>query len=146
ADEARSFAKTIVGMTPQAVSDLPGLPSRREVTLPAAALALDRVLKALKAKRVVFSALGLREGWLYAQLSAEDRARDPLIEGAQALARDTVRVPAFGAALVRWTDGLFPDETPAERRLRVATCVLSDISWRDHPDSRATESYCRLVT
>ena len=146
AQEARGFVKDILHMSPEELSKLPGLPSRRESTLPAAALTLDRVLKATKAQRVVFSALGLREGWLYAQLSPEDRERDPLIDGAQSLAMTTARVPSFGAALVRWTDGLFAGETPAERRLRVAACVLSDIAWRDHPDTRATESFRRLLT
>ena len=41
--------------------------------------------------------------------------------------------------------GLFPGETPADRRLRVAVCALSDIAWRDHPDVRAEESFRRLL-
>ncbi len=55
------------------------------------------------------------------------------------------RVPEFAAELVRWTDDLFPGETPGERRLRVAACALSDIGWRDHSDVRAMQSYVRLL-
>ncbi len=146
AKEARAFARTIQRMTPEALANMPGIPSRRGVTLPAAALVLDRAIKALKIERVVFSALGLREGWLYAHLSAEDRHRDPLIEGARSLAQSAARVPAFGDALVRWTALLFQGESAEERRLRIGVCLLSDISWRDHPDTRATESFRRLLT
>ena len=34
---------------------------------------------------------------------------------------------------------------PADRRLRLAVCALSDIAWRDHPDVRAEESFRRLL-
>jgi exopolyphosphatase/guanosine-5'-triphosphate,3'-diphosphate pyrophosphatase len=45
---------------------------------------------------------------------------------------------------VRWTAQLFPGEVPAETRLRVAACALSDIAWRDHPDFRAKDCFHRL--
>ena len=47
--------------------------------------------------------------------------------------------------LVSWTESLFPGETAAEKRLRVAVCALSDIAWRDAADLRAEESFRRLV-
>ena len=145
ANEARALAKTIARAAPEEVAALPGVPSRRVETLPAAALVLERVLKSLKPERVVFSALGVREGWLYAQLAPEEQYRDPLIEGAQAFASPWARVPEFGAALSRWTDDLFPGEAAADRRLRLAACALSDIAWQDHTDVRAVESFRRLV-
>ncbi len=44
----------------------------------------------------------------------------------------------------RWTDALFsgdgPKETPEERRLRHAACLISDIGWRAHPDYRGEQS------
>ena len=46
---------------------------------------------------------------------------------------------------MRWTDDLLPDETPRERRLRVAACALSDIGWRDDASIRAAESFRRLL-
>lgn len=49
--------------------------------LSASALVMWRVLGQLKPDRVAFSALGLREGWLYAQLGRDEQNRDPLIEG-----------------------------------------------------------------
>jgi exopolyphosphatase/guanosine-5'-triphosphate,3'-diphosphate pyrophosphatase len=103
------------------------------------------VLKHLKPERVVFSALGLREGFLYSQLSREEQYLDPLVEGAQLIGLPFARVPEFGPELVSWTAGLFPDETTAEKRLRVAVCALSDIAWRDAADLRAEESFRRLL-
>ncbi|MGC2783176.1 MAG: hypothetical protein WA397_04925, partial [Roseiarcus sp.] len=114
-------------------------------TLPAAALILDRVLKHLKPERVVFSALGLREGLLYSQLSREERYLDPLVEGAQLIGLPLARMPEFAPELVGWTESLFSGESAGEKRLRVAVCALSDIAWRDAPDLRAEESFRRLL-
>lgn len=145
AAEARTFAKSIRRMDRAAIAGLPNVPTRRVKTLAAAALVMDRVLKRLKPEQVIFSALGLREGWLYGQLPEADRELDPLIEGAEAFAMPRSRIPAFGAALVRWTDGLFPEETPIERRLRIAATALSDIAWSDHANVQARQSFERLL-
>jgi exopolyphosphatase/guanosine-5'-triphosphate,3'-diphosphate pyrophosphatase len=146
AKEARAFAKKVWRMSKAEVAALPDVPSRRISTLPAAALVLDRVLRKLRPERIVFSALGLREGWLYDQLPEDQRYLDPLVEGAQAFGTPRARVPAFGAALVRWTDTLFPGETHAEKRLRVAACALSDIAWIDHQGVRASHSFDRVLS
>jgi len=142
---ARDFAKAILRSPPTKLNALPGVPDRRARTLPAAALMLDRVLKHLAPQRVVFSALGLREGFLYAQLTREEQYLDPLVEGAQLVGLPLARVPDFAPALLPWTAALFVGETPAEKRLRVAVCALSDMAWRDHPDLRAEESFRRLL-
>lgn len=145
ATEARAFAKTIRRLDRSAIAALPNVPTRRVKTLAAAALVMDRVLKRLKPERVIFSALGLREGWLYGQLSEADRQLDPLIEGARAFAVPRSRIPAFGAALIRWTDGLFPAETAEEQRIRMAAAALSDIAWSDHANVQARQSFERLL-
>ncbi|MEO0428779.1 MAG: Ppx/GppA phosphatase family protein [Pseudomonadota bacterium] len=143
--EARSLAKEIAAASPEDVARLPNLPSRRAATLPAAALVLDRVLKLTQPERVVVSALGVREGWLYSLLPPGERTLDPLIEGARVFGERRARVPAFAAALVRWTDALFPEETLEERRLREAACALSDIAWRDHANNRAGVAFSRVL-
>lgn len=142
---ARSFAKRLWGLPPDQLAAQPGVPTRRLATLPAAALVLDRLLRQLDPERVVFSALGLREGWLFDQLSEAERYLDPLVEGAQIVGMAGARVPAFGAALAHWTDGLFPGEAPADRRLRIAACALTDVAWRSHVDVQAEESFHRLL-
>jgi exopolyphosphatase/guanosine-5'-triphosphate,3'-diphosphate pyrophosphatase len=145
AGKLRAFAKKLWRLPAAKLAVLPGVPTRRARTLPAAALVMDRVLKRLEPERVVFSALGVREGWLYQQLPSGERYLDPLVEGAQVLGLPQARVPEFGPALARWTEDLFPGEAPADRRLRVAACALSDIGWRDHPEFRAVDSFHRLV-
>jgi exopolyphosphatase/guanosine-5'-triphosphate,3'-diphosphate pyrophosphatase len=142
---ARAFAKSVWRMSGSEIAALPDVPTRRVRTLAAAALVLERVLRKLKPERVIFSALGLREGWLYAQLSEAERYLDPLVEGARAIGQPRARVPAFGAALVRWTDALFPGESHAEMRLRVAACALSDIAWSDHRSVQAGHAFQSLL-
>ncbi len=143
----RAFAKSLwrPAAAGKGVAALASVPARRARTLPSAALVLDRTLKRLAPEKVVFSALGLREGWLYAQLPEAERDRDPLIEGAALIGLPAARVPRFAATLVPWTAGLFSGESPAETRLRVACCALSDMGWRDHPDLRAAEMFRRLL-
>ncbi|MER2509420.1 Ppx/GppA phosphatase family protein [Amaricoccus sp.] len=145
AEEIRALAKRIARMSPAEVAALPDAPSRRLDTLPAAALVMSRLLKRLRPERVVFSAVGLREGWLYCQLHEDERLLDPLLEGAQAFGLPAARVAEFSAALARWTDDLFPGETQIDRRLRLAACALTDMSWRDHEKARAMESFRRLL-
>ncbi len=144
-DQIRDLAKRIWRLPEAEVAALPGAPRARLATLPAAALVMDRVLKRLAPERVVFSALGLREGWLYAQLPVEEQYRDGLVEGAQSFGVPRARVAAFGAALARWTDGLFPGEVPTEKRLRLAVCAVSDIAWVDHAGVQARDSFDRLI-
>jgi exopolyphosphatase/guanosine-5'-triphosphate,3'-diphosphate pyrophosphatase len=145
ATAAREFAKMLWRMPAAKIAALPGVAERRARTLPAAALMLDRVLKRFAPERVVFSALGLREGLLYSLLDQQERYLDPLVEGAQLVGLPLARVAEFAAALVPWTASLFAGETPPDARLRVAVCALSDIAWRDHPDLRAEESFRRLL-
>jgi exopolyphosphatase / guanosine-5'-triphosphate,3'-diphosphate pyrophosphatase len=116
---------------------------RREV-LPAGALVLERLLKQLQPHEVVFSVFGIREGLLYSQLPEAERRKDPLLSFCADYARQRSRSAEHAAELCRWTDALFqppgPAETDDEKRLRWAACLLSDISWRAHPDYRAEQS------
>jgi exopolyphosphatase/guanosine-5'-triphosphate,3'-diphosphate pyrophosphatase len=141
----RDFAKYLVRLPPAKLAALPGLPERRARTTAAAALVLDRLLKRLEPERVIFSALGLREGWLYSQLTPTEQYLDPIVEGARLIGLPQARVPQFASALIPWTATLFPGETAVETRLRIAICALSDIAWRDDPDLRAEESFRRLL-
>jgi exopolyphosphatase / guanosine-5'-triphosphate,3'-diphosphate pyrophosphatase len=144
-ETARGLTKAILKSTPDGIRQLPGVPSRRADTLQTAALVLDRLLKAMTPDRVVFSALGLREGWLYACLPPAEQALDPLMIGAAAFGRPRARVPHIGEAMQAWTAPLFAGETEAEARLRLAACELSDFGWRDHPELRALQSFHRLT-
>jgi len=143
--ELRQLAKRLAAMDEDELKDTPGVPGRRVSTLPAAALVMDRVLKRLAPGRVLFSSLGVREGWLYEQLPPDERERDPLIAGCRDLGRETARVPDFAQALERFTATLSIGESAEQRRLRIAACALSDIAWREAPDVQARHAFERIL-
>ena len=124
---------------------LPDISKRRVDLQPVAAMVLKGVLDRVAPKSVVFSAFGLREGWLYDLLDAKERARDPLLVAC----RDPLLVPqrsdALAELLVDWTAPLFPDETRAGHRRRRAATLLGDIAWRDPPDHRARHACHRAL-
>jgi len=121
-----------------------GIPKRRLETLPLAALVLERVLKAVRPARVVFSAYGLREGHLFDLLPSREREQDPLLTACAEVAE---RIGRFGHAeiLTAWTARLFPEEGASMRRLRQAACLLSDLGWMEHPDYRAEHAFLRIL-
>lgn len=116
----------------------------RRALLPYGAIAMREVLDAMKPAKVSFSAQGVREGYLYALLSEEDRAADPLLAAADELAILRARSPEHARELADWTGRMMPffdiDETVEEGRYRQAACLLADISWRAHPDYRGLQA------
>ena len=117
--------------------------SRREL-VPFGAAVLAEVLKAGQFGSVVFSALGVREGYLYGMLDKREQAIDPLIQGSEELSVLRSRSPAHASDLIEFA-GQFLDasgtsETVEEGRLRTVACLLSDIGWRAHPDYRGPQS------
>lgn len=144
-DEAIDFCEEIRKV--KKLSAMPGIEDvsrqRREV-LPYGALVLERLLKKLEPSVVHFSVFGIREGLVYSLLSDAERHKDPLISFCDEYARLRSRSAEHARELCTWTDVLFeppgPKETEEERRLRHAACLLSDISWRAHPDYRGEQS------
>ncbi|MFQ5533968.1 MAG: Ppx/GppA family phosphatase [Sphingomonadales bacterium] len=132
-----AFARFIAGQTKDSLRRFQRAPKKRLATLPFAARALAGVLDVLQPRRVVFSALGLREGLLFNQLTPEVRKLDPLIEECRARASEQGRFAEHGHELFDWIGPLFATETARKKRLRLATCLLSDTGWRGHPDYRA---------
>ncbi len=126
---------------------VPGLeflpPQRREV-LPAGALVMQRAIEILRPSEIVFSLYGIREGLLYTLLPAAERRRDALIAFCEDIATLRSRSPEHARELCAWTDRIFmapgPEESPEERRLRHAVCLISDIAWRAQPDYRGAQS------
>jgi exopolyphosphatase/guanosine-5'-triphosphate,3'-diphosphate pyrophosphatase len=144
-EEARDLCSVVMGANRRTLEKMPGAPLKRIGDLPYAALALRRLLRATGAARVVFSANGLREGWYAGLLSPELRAEDPLLAAGRELGLRWGRDPLLPRALVRWTEPLFPGESPAEAALREAACWVSDIGSHDHPDYRAEQAFFRVL-
>jgi exopolyphosphatase/guanosine-5'-triphosphate,3'-diphosphate pyrophosphatase len=112
--------------------------------LPYGAFVLERLLKTLNPSEVIFSVFGIREGLIYSLLPAHERRKDPLLSFCAEYAALRSRSVEHAWELCKWTDALFeppgPKETPEERRLRYAACLISDIGWREHPDYRGEQS------
>lgn len=143
--DALDVCRLVSKQSRRSLEEIPGIPRRRIDTLPFAAMVLATVLERTKAARVVTSAGGVREGLLFNALSAAERSEDPLIAGARFMAEHHAPDPRFGEAVANFTHGLFLDETPAERRIRIATCLLTDICAYFHPDARAAHAFDSAV-
>ena len=144
-EEASDLAGVIAAASRRALERLPGVSRRRVDDLPYAAVALRRLLRATGARRVVFSANGLREGWYMQRMSAELRGQDPLLAAGQDYARRLGRDPNLPPALFAWTQPLFSQESAPQRHLREAACWMSDIGSHDHPEFRAEQSFLRVL-
>tara|TARA_R110000824_G_scaffold155226_7_gene327848 strand:- start:4465 stop:6012 length:1548 start_codon:yes stop_codon:yes gene_type:complete len=149
AADASDLARVIEKLGPKSLAQIPDISERRVDTLPVGALILDKLIEAMKAKDIVISAYGLREGILFDHLDKREQAKDPLLEGARDLANRLARFPQHGVELWPWTAPLFAPEvigeTAAEARLRNAACILADIGWYVHPDYRAHQSMTQIL-
>ncbi len=143
---ALQAANFCAGVAAQAASyDKEAPISRRRVdSLPYAALALEGLIRTMEPASVVFSAYGLREGHLFDLLPTEEQRLDPLIRAAADLAAHQGRFGA-GEILTAWTDGLFAGEDLPALRLRRVACLLSDLSWAEHPDYRSEHAFERVL-
>ena len=140
----RAVADLVSGLSPASLKAVRGVSRSRADTLPYGALVLERILAKSKAKQVVVSVFGVREGLIFSKLSKQKREKDPLLSACWDFARRYARSPAHELELGEWTDQLFGagavKETETERRLRHAACMLADISWRANPDYRGSRS------
>ncbi|MGI8724625.1 MAG: exopolyphosphatase [Methyloceanibacter sp.] len=144
AAEALKFAALLDQQSQSSLAGIRDISSARRETVPYGALVLERLLRLVKPRAVVVSVLGIREGLLYSMLGEEERSKDPLIAACSDLARRRSRSLDNAFELCFWTDALFrgsgPKETPEQKRLRHAACLVSDISWAAHPDYRGAQS------
>lgn len=142
--QAASVTDLVAGLSPSSLKDIREVSKSRSDTMPYGALVLNRLLDHSKPKDVVCSVLGVREGLLYSKLPRRKMQADALLSSCWDFARRYARSPEHELELCDWTDQLFGDgglkESPAERRLRYAACLLADIGWRAHPDYRAERS------
>jgi exopolyphosphatase/guanosine-5'-triphosphate,3'-diphosphate pyrophosphatase len=118
--------------------------SGRRDLVPYGAAAMIEVLRAGEFEAVVFSAMGVREGYLYGLLDGAERDVDPLIQLATDVNTLRSRAPGHADDLIGFTsaflDAIGIVETPEETRLRKVACYLADIGWRGHPDYRGEQA------
>lgn len=143
-DEMQNFLEQVVLSKDSKDPAWQTVSKNRRGLLPFGAVAMQEVLSAMKPARVIFSAQGVREGYLYAQLPAEEQAQDPLLLASDQLAILRARSPEHARELAEWTGRMVSsfgiEETVEESRYRRAACLLADISWRAHPDYRGLQA------
>ncbi|TIX98309.1 MAG: exopolyphosphatase, partial [Mesorhizobium sp.] len=104
----------------------------------------QEIMAAMQPSKIIVSALGVREGFLYSLLDKAEQMADPLISASEELARLRSRSVTHAHELVEWTGKTFAafgiEETVDEARYRQAACLLADIGWRAHPEYRGKQS------
>ncbi|TGS09416.1 exopolyphosphatase [Mesorhizobium sp. M2E.F.Ca.ET.209.01.1.1] len=144
ADSAQTFLRQVAKGEVEKVRGIEGVSKNRRSLLPYGAVVLQEIMAAMQPSKIVVSAQGVREGFLYSLLDAEEQKADPLISAAEELALLRSRSVHHAHDLVEWTGKAFKafdiDETEDETRYRHAACLLADIGWRAHPEYRGRQS------
>jgi exopolyphosphatase/guanosine-5'-triphosphate,3'-diphosphate pyrophosphatase len=147
--DAVDVARFVARQSKNSLEGIQGLSKKRFDTLPYSALVLEALIERLGIERVVISAYGLREGLLLEGMTEEDRARDPLIEGCEALTAVRGLSQALGPALEAWLAGAFGALEPVfgtrDSVLIAAACRLADLGARLHPDHRADLAFDQVL-
>jgi exopolyphosphatase/guanosine-5'-triphosphate,3'-diphosphate pyrophosphatase len=138
--DAVDVARFVARQSKASLERMEGLSKKRFDTLPYSALVLDALIERLGVERVVISAYGLREGLLLEAMGPEERKRDPLVEGFEALTQVRGLSYDLGAALEAWVAPAFAGLPPVfagrDGVLTAAACRLADLGARLHPDHR----------
>ncbi|MDP8916988.1 MAG: Ppx/GppA family phosphatase, partial [Pseudomonadota bacterium] len=150
AAEALDVARLVARQSRSSLEQIRGMSKKRLETLPHAAVLLEALIDRLGFQRVAFSAYGLREGLIYAAMSRELQACDPLVEGCTALGSRMGAADGLGEALHAWLDPVrealrpvFPDRR--DEILLAAAARLADIGARLHPDHRGALAFDQVL-
>lgn len=143
-DRLSDFLKQVASGELDKVKGIERISKNRRSLLPYGATTLLEVMRSMKPEKVVVSALGVREGYLYSLLPREEQQKDPLISAAEELAVLRSRSVTHARELADWTADSFRafgiEESETDARYRHAACLLADIGWRAHPEYRGTQS------
>ncbi len=111
-EEARDLSGVIGSANRRALERMPGISRRRVDDMPFAAVVLRRLLRATGARRVVFSANGLREGWFMELVPEAVRAEAPLLAAGQEMALRYGRSPSLRRRCSSGRRRCFPTSRP----------------------------------
>jgi exopolyphosphatase / guanosine-5'-triphosphate,3'-diphosphate pyrophosphatase len=144
AETSLNFLRQVARGEVEKVPGIERVSRNRRGLLPYGAIVLQEIIAAMKPSKVVISAQGVREGFLFSLLSPEEQRSDPLISASEELALLRARSVNHARELADWTGSTFAafgiEETEDEVRYRRAACLLADIGWRAHPEYRGTQS------
>lgn len=142
--EAQTFLKRVAKGNLDTMRGIESVSKNRRQLLSYGATVLLETIRRMKPSKIVFSALGVREGYLYSLLPKNEQLLDPLLASAEEMAILRSRSPRHARELAAWTTLSLPvlgfDETDDEARYRAAACLVADISWRAHPDYRGSQA------
>ncbi len=143
-EESAAFLRQVARGDIEKIKGIDGVSKARRALLPYGAIVLQEIIAAMKPSKIVLSALGVREGFLFSLLTPEEQRIDPLVSAAEELALLRARSTTHAHELVDWTGSTLEafdiSESGEEARLRRSACLLADIGWRAHPEYRGTQS------
>jgi exopolyphosphatase/guanosine-5'-triphosphate,3'-diphosphate pyrophosphatase len=137
--------RSLSRMSPAELEAIPGLPKRRVDILPLAAMVAERILLLGKPKEMMFSVYGVREGYLFNKLPVAERQKDPLLAGCYDMLARVPSSPIYGEENSAWMQPLFLYESKEAKRLRIASCLLSEISRYESTEYKAELAYRRVL-
>ncbi|WP_439272611.1 exopolyphosphatase [Pseudochrobactrum sp. HB0163] len=144
AEDAYNFLYRVARFDLNHMRGIEAVSKNRRQLLSYGATVLMEVVKRMEPAQIIFSALGVREGYLFSLLKKKEQRLDPLLAAAEELAVLRSRSPRHAHELAEWTGYAFSelgyDETEDESRDRRAACLMADISWRAHPDYRGPQA------
>lgn len=138
------FVREVASMPIDKIEKLPGSAAKRAPALPGAAMVFEHIISNAKPNDIVFSASGIREGYLYEMLSPYVRSQDGLLASCVEFATRSGRTTSYANELFTWMYPLLEKESERERRLRLAFCLLCDIALHIHPEYRAQWAFERI--
>ena len=113
--------------------------------LPPSARLLEIIIDELQVKELTFSSFGVREGFIYQDLSEVEKRKDPLIEAAKFFEKKESRFPNMSKHTFKWISPLYKNLPRNTKRVILAATKLHDIAWIAHPDYK-TEMCLEIVT
>jgi len=144
-DPALEYLDRVSGSSGGKRQRIKGVSKRRFDSLGLAALVLTRLMKLGQPSQLRFSAFGLREGCLFDQLPAAEKASDPLLASCSVIAGKTGRFPLAPDVVERWIRGFLPHLDERENRLIAAVSILADIGWSEHPQYRGEQAFLKVL-
>lgn len=144
-DDAIRLSSLLAKLSASTLKKIPAVSPSRLKSIPFAATVLASLIECIEPQRVVFSGFGMREGQMLRRLPDTMRKQDPLIAGAERLAERTGRFFLSGHEIADWVSPIFPNLDQEDTRRILASCLLSDIGWSEHPDYRAEHAFYRCL-
>lgn len=142
---ALETANLLTGLSKRSLMGLENVVRQRRSSMPLAGLLLKELIDRIRPGELTFSAVGVREGYVYENMHADRIADDPLLSAAAALAERDGRFGNSSDGLLEWLHPVISGQNQRRRRLQFAVCALSDIAWREHPDYRASIAFDRAI-